>query len=190
MPKKTKVKPDEELQEIIADPLDDAEIRHYLPDVKILKYSELSKYNSITKLLPQETDYCIILYEDSYNTGHWCCLSRYMDKKDTIEFFDPYGYMFDKQLEWTPLETRRKLGASRKILTMLLNCCTQKVVWNPIAYQKDGSSINNCGRHCVYRIFCMLKGMNLDQYFRHMKELEKSTGMDADSIVSSQIDIT
>lgn len=192
MPKaKAKVEPDAELKEIIADPLDDAEIRHYLPNANIIKYSQLSNYNSITKLLPKETDYCIILYEDSHNSGHWCCLSRYMDKKDTIEFFDPYGNMFDKQLSWTPLETRKQLGQGKKLLTPLLDCCVQKVVWNPIKYQKESSSINDCGRHCVYRILCLLKkNMNLDQYFKHIKEIERTSGMDADAIVSSQIDIT
>jgi hypothetical protein len=185
-----KVKPDQELAEIIADPMDDAEIKHYLPEAKILKYSQLARYNSINQLLPKETDYCIVLYEDSHNSGHWCVISRYLDKKDTIEFFDPYGNIFDKQLDWTPLETRKQLGEGRKILTPLLDCCTQKVVWNPIKYQKESSSINDCGRHCVYRTICMKKGMNLDQYFKHIKEIEKSSGMDADSIVSSQIDIT
>ena len=184
-----KTKPSPELQQTIAEPLDDAEIKHYLPDAKILKYSELSRYNAITQVLPAETDYCIILYEDSHNSGHWCALSRYLDKKDTIEFFDPYGNIFDKQLNWTPLETRKQLGEGRKILTPLLNSCTQRVVYNPIAYQKDGSSINDCGRHCVYRVLCMIKGMNLENYFQHMKQLERKTGLDADGIVSSQIDI-
>jgi len=111
-------------------------------------------------------------------------------KTGTIEFFDPYGNLFDKQLNWTPLETRKELGEGRKLLTPLLDCCTQKVIYNPIKYQKDGSSINDCGRHCVYRVLCLIKkNMDLEQYFKHIKEIEKQTGYDADGIVSSQIDI-
>jgi len=189
MPKKKAPSP--ELQEIIAEPLDDNEIHHYLPNCKILKYSQLSKYQSINQLLPMDTDFCIILYEDSYNQGHWTALMRYnKGKTGTIEFFDPYGNLFDKQLNWTPLETRKELGEGRKLLTPLLDCCTQKVIYNPIKYQKDGSSINDCGRHCVYRVLCLIKkNMDLEQYFKHIKEIEKQTGYDADGIVSSQIDI-
>ena len=33
--RKAKVQPSEELKDVIADPLDDLEIRHYLPDAKI-----------------------------------------------------------------------------------------------------------------------------------------------------------
>lgn len=190
MPKKFK-EPSPELKEIIADPLDDKEIHHYLPDAKIIKYNELSKYQSINQLLPRETDYVIILYEDSHNQGHWVCLLRYAGGKNgVIEFFDPYGNMFDKQLEWIPMEQRQTLGQGRKLLTPLLDCCTQKVVYNPIKYQKESSTINDCGRHCVYRILCLLKKeMDLEEYFKHIKEVERQTGYDADGIVSSQINI-
>jgi hypothetical protein len=180
-----------ELDEIIADPMDDAEIRHYLPNAKIIKYSELSKYHQITQLLKNELDYVIILYEDSPNQGHWTCLSRYnKGKNGTIEFFDPYGNIFDKQLSWTTLENRRMLGQGQKLLTPLLDCCVQNVVYNNVKYQKDGGNINDCGRHCVYRILCLIKrDMDLEMYFKHIKQIEKETGYDADGIVSSQIDI-
>jgi hypothetical protein len=181
----------EDLQEVIADPLDDSEIRHYLPKAKIIKYSELSKYKAITQLLKNEIDYCIILYEDSPNQGHWCALLRYNEGKNgTIEFFDPYGNIFDKQLSWTSLAERKKLGSGQKLLTPLLDCCVQTVVWNPIKYQQDGSDINDCGRHCVFRILCLIqKGMTLDDYFEYMKKLERETQLPPDGIVSSQIDL-
>jgi hypothetical protein len=188
--RKAKVQPSEELKEIIEDPLDDLEIRHYLPDAKIITYNELSRYRSINQLLPGETDYVIILYQDSPNQGHWVCLSRYpKGKNDTIEMFDPYGSKPDSQLDWVNMQQRQKLGQGRKLLTPLLDCCTQKVVYNPIKYQKESPEINNCGRHCVYRILCMLKGMDLEQYYKHVMELIKQTGLDADGVISSQIDI-
>ena len=189
MPKK--VQPTEELKEIIADPMDDLEIKHYLPNAKIIKYNELSRYNSINQLLPNETDYCIILYEDSPNQGHWVCLSRYpKGKNGTVEFFDPYSGSPDSQLNWVPMQERQQLGQGRKLLTPLLNNCTQKVIYNPIKYQKESPQINDCGRHCVYRILCLLKkGMDLDQYYKHIVELMKQTGLDADGVVSSQVDI-
>ena len=181
----------EDLQEVIADPLDDTEIRHYLPTAKIIKYSELAKYKAITQLLPNETDYCIILYEDSPNNGHWTALLRYnKGKKGTIEFFDPYGNMFDKQLDWTSLQNRKKLGQGRKLLTPLLDCAVQNIVYNPIKYQQDGGEINDCGRHCIFRILCLLKkGMDLEEYFEYMKQLEREMRLPPDGIVSSQIDL-
>lgn len=187
MPKKVS----EELKEIIEDPMDDLEIKHYLPRAKIIKYNELSKYRSINQLLPQETDYCIILYEDSPNQGHWVCLSRYSKgKMGTVEFFDPYGNPPDSQLNWVSMQQRKQLGQGRKLLNPLLDCCTQKVVYNPVKYQKESPDINNCGRHCVYRILCLMKkDMDLDQYYKHIKQLEKQTGLDADGVVSSQVDI-
>jgi len=181
----------EDLQEVIADPLDDSEIRKYLPDAKIIKYNQLSRYNMLTQLLPQETDYVIILYEDSPNSGHWVCLLRYnKGPKGTFEFFDPYGNTPDKQLTWTSRQNRQKLGQGRKLLTPLLNCAVQDVVYNPIKYQQDGGEINDCGRHCVFRIKCLLdKGMDLDAYFEYMKQLENKLQLPADGIVSTQINI-
>ena len=62
---KAKIQPSEELKDIIADPLDDLEIRHYLPHAKIITYNELSRYKSINQLLPGETDYVIILLDEA-----------------------------------------------------------------------------------------------------------------------------
>jgi len=188
--RRAKIQPSEELKDIIEDPLDDLEIRHYLPHAKIITYNELSRYRSINQLLPGETDYVIILYQDSPNQGHWVCLSRYPKGKNGMaEFYDPYGQKPDSQLDWVNMQQRQKLGQGRKLLTPLLDCCTQKVVYNPIKYQKESPEINNCGRHCVYRILCMLKGMDLEQYYKHIMELIKQTGLDADGVVSSQVDI-
>lgn len=185
-----KKKVNEELQEIIEDPLDDAEIKHYLPNEKILKYSELAKYNSINQLLPNEKDSCILLYEESPNVGHWVSVLKYpKGKNGTIEFFDPYGGKPDSQLNWLPKQQATQLGQGRKLLSPLFDNCSQKVIYNPVAYQKSGPEINNCGRHCVYRILCMHKGMDLDQYYKHIKNLENKSGLDADGVVSSEVDI-
>jgi len=183
-----KGKKDEELNEIIEDPLDDAEIKHYLGQkAKILKYSELAKYKSIDELLPNKKDFAVLLYEESPNVGHWVCLLKY---PNTIEFFDPYGGKPDSQLNWLPKSKATRLGQGRKLLSALLDHCSQKVVYNPIAYQKESPEINNCGRHCVYRILCMMNGnMNLEQYYKHIKELERKSGLDADGVVSSEVDI-
>ena len=61
---------------IIATPMSDADIREYLPHAPILKYSELAKYPTLGDLLPEVKSFCILLYEDSPNKGHWVVVSR------------------------------------------------------------------------------------------------------------------
>ena len=52
--------------------LSDTDIRHILGhDTKIIKYSELAQFTDLDQLLPNPKDYCIILYEDSVDHGHW-----------------------------------------------------------------------------------------------------------------------
>ena len=40
-------------------------------DAKIIKYAELANLYDIDQVLPNQKDYCIILYEDRPNRGHW-----------------------------------------------------------------------------------------------------------------------
>ena len=63
-------------EKIVETPMGDDDIHFYLPKSKILKYSELSKYNDIDHLLNNDRDCAFILYEDSPNSGHWTCLTK------------------------------------------------------------------------------------------------------------------
>ena len=52
--------------------LSDKDIRDILGDTcKIVKYSELSQYNTLSDLLPDLVDYVVMLYEEAYNSGHF-----------------------------------------------------------------------------------------------------------------------
>ena len=53
---------------------------------KIIRYSELSHIDDLDELLTKDLDYCLILYEDRPDRGHWSALSRY---KGIHEHFDP-----------------------------------------------------------------------------------------------------
>ena len=78
--------------------LSDSDLRRILGhNTKIMKYSELSKFNDLNELLPDDRDYCVILYEDALNHGHWIALSKY---KGIFEFFDSYGISPDGELHW------------------------------------------------------------------------------------------
>jgi len=104
------------LKKIVESPLDDADIRHYLPNAKIMVYSDLNNYKSIDELLPNSIDYCIILVEDSPNNGHWICVLKY---NNTVEYFDSYGNYPDKNLNWISLEERKKLGQGKPTLIVM-----------------------------------------------------------------------
>ena len=54
----------EEIKDVEEQPMDDQDIRFYLPDAKILKYTDLRNYNDINQLLPEPIDYVILLIKD------------------------------------------------------------------------------------------------------------------------------
>lgn len=181
------LKSKQDIKKIEADPLDDSEIREYLPDAKIMKYSQLARYGTINELLTKPTDYAILLYEDSENSGHWVCICRY---DNTIEYFDPYGHKPDEPLNWTPATTKKKLRENFTYLSQLLNNAMKecKVIYNNVKYQELKENINTCGRHCCFRIMNMLKGCNLATYYKRMQYFKKTLGS-YDAVVSQFIDV-
>jgi hypothetical protein len=178
----------EEIKEVIEDPIDDSEIREYLPDAKILTYKELSKYRNINELLPDNKDYAIILYLDEPNKGHWTALLKY---NNTFEMFDPYGLKeLDEELKWVPCPQRIKLGVAIPYMTRLFNTIKkpQKGILSTFEYQDEKSSVASCGRHCVYRILKLMQDdMDIEQYYNHMKDLRKKYNLTYDQIVSVNV---
>ena len=173
------------IKKVVATPLSDSDIREYLPNANIIKYSELNKYPTLNDLLPEEKSFCILLYEDSPNRGHWVAISK--PKKAIVEYFDSYGGYVDAPLNWTSKEERNKLGSGKKILSNLFNNCPEKVVYNKIPYQKSDPKVNDCGRWCVLRLLKMMKGLNLDQFYNYVKEEDKKYIGDKDDFVSQII---
>ena len=53
---------------------------------KILKYSELERYQELEELLPNLLGYAVVLYEEQENSGHWVGILRYTG---LYELFDP-----------------------------------------------------------------------------------------------------
>lgn len=178
----------DEIEEVIEQPIDDEEIRFYLPDAKILTYKELSKYKNINELLPENTDYAIILYLDAPNKGHWTAVLKYDNK---FEMFDPYGVKeIDEELKWVPCTERIKLGVAIPYMTRLFNTIKkpQKGIMSSYEYQDDKSSVSSCGRHVVYRILKLLKNnMDINQYYEHMRDLRKKYNLTYDEIVATNI---
>ena len=94
--------------------LSDSDLRRILGrDMKIIKYSELSKFkfNDLNELLPNHKDCLVILYEDALNHGHWIALSKY---KGIFEFFDSYGISPDGELHWLNMKKRQTDALSQQ----------------------------------------------------------------------------
>jgi hypothetical protein len=184
-------------KEIVKKALDDSEIKFYLPDAKIIKYSELKNYSSLFELLPKHKSYCVLLIENSPNVGHWVCLMRYNDKKygDVIEFFDSLADdgKPDSELKWNDKKTNIMLGQNEPLLTNMLLATNLPVIYNKYKFQleknkKFGNKINSCGRHVVFRIKNLLDcDRNLEAYLKFMREIKKESKNSYDEIVSHMV---
>jgi hypothetical protein len=174
-------------------PLTDADIKKYLPGCPIIKYSELSKYSTLFDLLPDIHSYCIILYEDSVNTGHWTQVCRPED--GVAAYFDSYGGPPDAPLKWTARDRRVGLGVAQPFLSILLgDALREKLVedvqYNKRCYQKDGGGqlqINDCGRWCVLWTLKMLEGLDLEGFSKFVSKTCRTMRLGPDEMVSTLI---
>jgi hypothetical protein len=166
--------------------LSDKDIRDILGDkCKIIKYSELSQYSSLSELLPELLDYVVILYEESLNSGHWVGLLKY---NNIYEFFDSYGLMIDKQLIWTDLKTRQRLNERIPYLTNLLK--HENYIYNKTHFQDQDNFVNTCGSHVVHRIYRLINNnMTLEDYHKFMRDLSKESKFNYDLIVSTFVNL-
>ena len=135
--------------------MDDTDIRYYLPDSKILTYSELSNYKKIEDLLPRHKSYFILLYPvKSESDGHWVCLTRF-DK--TVEYFSSYGTKPDVEFGWSA-----QFKDTPHYLSKLLGKTNLRVTYNSIDFQNNKDfTISTCGAFAVFRILTMIE-MNAD----------------------------
>ncbi|MFM7983237.1 MAG: hypothetical protein ACKPKO_28345, partial [Candidatus Fonsibacter sp.] len=85
-------------------------------DTNIIRYSEPRHVSDLDELLTNDIDYCIILYEDRPDRGHWTALSKY---SGMYEHFDSYGNKPDKTLEWVNMKKRRRFNEATPYLTNL-----------------------------------------------------------------------
>ena len=132
----------------------DDDLRYYLPDAKILTYSELSNIKKIEDLLPRHKSYFILLYPvQSESSGHWIAVTRY---SKMIAYFDSYGKKPDEPLTWG------KYNNVHRRLSELLNNTKLRVDYNNIDFQNNkGFTISTCGAFAVFRVLTMVE-MNAD----------------------------
>lgn len=155
---------------------------------KIVRYSELSKYQTIEQLLPTNESFIIILIEWAPYTGHWVLLSRYITEgEDTIEYFNSYGDNPSYEIRNMEESKRQELGQGILYLNNLLNKALNKycIIYNKFQFQSEKAHIGTCGRHCIFRAI-MMRDFDLDlhEYVEFMEKLKKKTKLTYDEIVA------
>lgn len=142
---------------------------------KIVKYSELKKYDSLDELL-NPFGCVVLLYETRPNYGHWVCIIRHKDS--SVEFYDSYGIFIDDQLDNIDVVMRKRLGVNYPYLSELLVNSGSKIVFNKYRLQKMKNDINSCGRHVAFRI--IMRDLNINEYTK----LLINSHMDPDSTIT------
>ena len=158
-------------------PLSDSDIRTILGrDIKIITYPQLAQMRDIRQAFDKKGR-CIMLYlTESESAGHWVCM---LNKKDHIDFFDPYGEPPEAALKTVPDEEKEEYGEGQPYLTQLFKASGKPVYYNTYPFQKDKADVNTCGRHSVVR--CLYAPYTLEQYKKCIDE----SGMSPDNFVSA-----
>jgi hypothetical protein len=169
--------------------MSDANIRRYFPNAKVLKYSELADIEDITQLLPQPKSFFFLLYEQSFNSGHFVSVNRYIDNgRDTICFFCSYGSKIDAPLRWNSAEKNRELGQSEPYLTQLLRKSGKTIQYNRIQYQSKTSPKATCGAFATLWLKANIRdNMNLQEFHEWITEIKTETGLSYDAIAANAI---
>lgn len=134
----------------------------------LLLYNQLHQYNNIDDVLGHNTA-CFILYESKKNFGHWCCLFKLDD--NTLEFFDPYGYFVDDELDFIPENFRKISNQDYPHLSYLLYKSPYSLSYNEFNFQKLAKNVNTCGRWCSLRL--ILRNYSLKEF---QKKFHKING--------------
>jgi hypothetical protein len=174
-PKKAK-----ELVEVIEEPMDNHTINKYLPSCPVIRYNEL-KNKSLQQLLPKDGSYCIILYQQSENSGHYVALYR---QNGVINYFCSYGSYPDSQLKWVSSQVNRQLGI-QPFITSMLKDSDSPILYNshPLQNKKD-ARIATCGRWCICLIQCLKKGMTMKDFVKKYK----NSKIPPDILIAEKID--
>jgi len=181
-----------EVKEISKEALTDADIKQYLPNIKIISHQDLKNYNSIDELLPKEKDAVIIIWESKPNYGHWTLLSKYIAEdthKPTIEYFDSYGYPINEPLKWIDKKYKKSIDETPYLIPLLQDAHNRfDIIYNSKNFQNKKEDVATCGRHCICRAKSILDyNQSLSNYIKMLNEIKDVSGFNYDDIVSNII---
>lgn len=156
-------------------PLTDKQLRILLNDnnARVIAYHELEKMERLEDLFNNK-DYCIILYESNYNTGHYVSLILKTDERGNqyLEHFNSYGDDIEKTL------SKFKYN-KRDYLRDLIDVSKEEqfikyVVVNSFKFQELKQQSQVCGRYACFRIIHKdLDLVNFNKLLRNVKKLNK-----------------
>ena len=144
-------------------------------DIKIIRFPDLSEYNSMEQVLPYPNDCAIIFFIDEQtptsNIGHWTAIMR---NGDRYEFFDSYGLSSKEDLEHIDKEKRIKFGEQHDYLKELGG---KMLHHNPVDYQSWDPKVATCGRFSIIRLLAFMAGINTPkEFYKFMKNTKKEYG--------------
>jgi len=137
----------------------------------IIDYKLLYNINNIDEVIKHGS--CIILYttgnENGVSFGHWCCILT-DEKKNKIEFFDPYGFLIDTEIKkFIDTDYGHKNYKGNQLAKLIYNSKYKNIEYNNHKLQNFKKGINTCGRHCASRI--LFNDLNLNHYIKLIKNL-------------------
>ena len=152
----------------------------------IVVYGDLDDYgNDITKLLPKQRDYAIILIESKPSSGHWILLLR---SGQTLEVFNSYGFFPSTELDYNLKSVNKMLDSETRWLNLMLEEALRngfKVVYNKKRFQSLDSGVATCGKYLIFRLNMFLnKNMNLSTFIQVMDRLGKRLDLTPDELVT------
>jgi len=171
-------------------PMGEDELRAFIPNIKIIRYSDLKKHHKIEDLLTKPEDEAVILYQNAPYSGHWCCITRNDDK---IDFYDSYGGKIDTQLEYITPEANKELGIDDTYLSNLINNSNvikhfSENTRKHQTFKNTGAEINTCGRHCLFRLLSFKENRcDNKEYAAMMEFLKKKLKCSYDELVTGFI---
>lgn len=160
-------------------PLSSSDIKKiFNKKIKIILYSDLSKYKTIEDVLKPHNKVMILYYWESPNEegegnyfGHWVCFFK--NNKNMIEVFNSFGGYIDDTLKQIDKDFREDNNEDFKYLTNLLyDYCIKtndKVVYNAKQLQAKVDTAT-CGRWCCYRM--LRNDLSIIEFNRLFKNLK------------------
>lgn len=127
-------------------PLSFTDIKNIYPRAKLIKYSDISKYDNIDDLIGP-TGQAIILYLFTPTSGHYVALFK---RAGRISYFDSYGFPPEEAYKFMDAKARIENNQVEPYLFQLLEGVHSE--YNPYPFQDFKEGIATCGKHCIMRL--------------------------------------
>ena len=158
--------------------LSDTQVKQILGrDQRIIIYSNLARFNTITEAMGAGKSFVLFFEEDSMGEsimGHWECVWMSPRSPNTIIFFDSYGLKPDECKKFLSDNKLVQLKEHDNILSQLLAKAQQEgmtVMYNPFKYQSMKPDVSTCGFYVTQRL--LHKNLNGAQFKEMLEGVQK-----------------